>query len=117
MPVLVYTGTIFPKLAIPKEAGPRFDPMDSFPVLQEQEGNWTSPKTVHVAGVRIFQYYTTNPAKLCNAIVNFRTRNDDVFIVSFPKSGMVYVLWLGKFILFLRIFIGISFPGKLIELT
>ena len=67
----------------------------SFPVLQEQEGNWTSSRTVRVAGVRIVQFHTENPAKLSDAILKFQTSNDDVFIASFPKSGMVHFLYSG----------------------
>ena len=62
----------------------------NFPVFQEQEGEWTSPKTFLIEGVPIHDFFTPNPGTLRDYIVNFQTRRDDVFIVSYPKSGKVY---------------------------
>lgn len=59
----------------------------SFPVFQEKEGEWTSPKTFLMEGIPIHQFFTPNPAALRDYIVNFQTRADDVFVVSYPKSG------------------------------
>jgi len=59
----------------------------SFPVFQEQEGEWTSSKTFLLEGIRIHDFFTPNPAALRDYIVNFQTRGDDVFVVSYPKSG------------------------------
>ena len=61
--------------------------MASFPFLQETEGGWTSVRTVEILGVRIPAYFTTDPQLLYNFITNFQTKPDDVFIVSYPKSG------------------------------
>ncbi|XP_020607142.1 sulfotransferase family cytosolic 1B member 1-like isoform X2 [Orbicella faveolata] len=68
----------------------------SFPVFQEQEGEWTSSKTFLLEGIRIHDFFTPNPAALRDYIVNFQTRGDDVFVVSYPKSGTTWlqeILW------------------------
>ena len=59
----------------------------SFPVFEEQEGECTYPKTFLIEGTPIPQFFTSNPAALRDYIVNFQTRADDVFVVSYPKSG------------------------------
>jgi len=61
--------------------------MASFPVFQETEGEWTSVRTVEILGVRIPAYFTRDPQVLYDFITNFQTKPDDVFIVSYPKSG------------------------------
>ena len=61
--------------------------MASFPVFQETEGEWTNVKTVEILGSRIPAYFTPNPQLLYDFITNFQTKSDDVFVVSYPKSG------------------------------
>ena len=61
--------------------------MANFPILQEIEGEWRSSKTVEIMGLRIPTYFTDNPQVLYDYIVNFKTKSDDVFVVSYPKSG------------------------------
>ena len=59
----------------------------SFPVFQEQEGEWTSSKTFLMEGIPIHDFFTPNPVALRDYIVNFQTRGDDVVVVTYPKSG------------------------------
>ena len=67
--------------------------MANFPILQEIEGEWTSSKTVEIMGLRIPAYFTDDPKVLLDYIVNFKTKSDDVFIVSYPKSGKILSLF------------------------
>ena len=61
--------------------------MESFPITQLTEGEWTSPRCVEVLGVKLPAYFTTNPAVLAEFMSSFETRPDDVFVVTYPKSG------------------------------
>ena len=67
--------------------------MANFPILQEIEGEWTSSKTVEIMGLRIPAYFTDDPQVLLDYIVNFKMKSDDVFIVSYPKSGKILSLF------------------------
>ena len=61
--------------------------MASSPVFQLTEGEWTSEKFVDVLGVKISAFFTPDPQLLYDFITNFQTRPDDVFVVTYPKSG------------------------------
>ena len=61
--------------------------MANFPILQEIKGEWRSTKTVEIMGLRIPAYFTDDPQLLYAYIVNFETKSDDVFVVSYPKAG------------------------------
>ena len=61
--------------------------MANFQIQQEIEGEWRSTKTVEIMGLRIPAYFTTDPQLLHDYIANFQTKSDDVFVVSYPKSG------------------------------
>ena len=64
-----------------------FNLMASFPVIQLTEGVWTSEKWYDILGVKLPNFFTSDPAFLRDYIFNFKTRPDDVFIATYPKSG------------------------------
>ena len=61
--------------------------MTTFPVCQVTEGEWTSEKFINVLGLKMPSHFTPNPQLLCDFITNFQTRPDDIFVVTYPKSG------------------------------
>ena len=66
--------------------------MASPSVIQTREGEWTSEKYWNVLGVNIPDIFTNDPALLADYIVYFDTRADDVFVVSYPKSGSFIII-------------------------
>ena len=61
--------------------------MTSSSVLQFTEGEWTSEKLIEILGFKIPTYLVGDDALLTEFISSFQTRQDDVFIVTYPKSG------------------------------
>ena len=61
--------------------------MASSSVIQFTEGEWTSGKFIEILGLKIPAFLVGDAALLTEYISCFKTRPDDVFVATFPKSG------------------------------
>ena len=61
--------------------------MTSSEVTEVRESDYTTGNFREVLGLKIQTYFTSDPQLLSDFITNLRTRPDDVFIASYPKSG------------------------------
>ena len=62
----------------------------AYPVLQTRNGNWRSDPHYSIKGLNIPTLITSEPAKLEKYLTNFQTKSDDVFVVSYLKSGKLH---------------------------
>ena len=60
--------------------------MANYQTVQETEGDWVGPEYALVHGVRI-AVWVVDP-NFGEDLERFQTRKDDVFVASFPKSGV-----------------------------
>ena len=96
MYVFMYVCIAWPVLFVAKQRTQQFN-MASFPIIQVTEGEQRSLRLWDVLGVKIPEYFTKHPALLADYISNFETRPDDVFVVSYPKSGScIFIVILSK---------------------
>ena len=60
---------------------------EHFTVIQEKEGEFFGPRQVLIRGVRLTINAPSTSKDLERDLSRFETRSDDVYVVSFPKSG------------------------------
>ena len=61
--------------------------MAGFQVIQERKGDFKGPRQALLCGVRVPFYLPVIDTDFEKDLSRFETREDDVFIVTYPKSG------------------------------
>ena len=61
--------------------------MSDFHIIQEIEGDFKGPRQALVCGVRVPFYLPIVDSNFEKDLSRFETREDDVYIVTYPKSG------------------------------
>ena len=70
--------------------------MEDLNIFQEKDGEFTGPRHALIKDVRI-PFYEPNIDKDFEKDLNrFETRPDDVYVVSYPKSGRIIVKYLAR---------------------
>jgi len=63
--------------------------MTDFKIVQEHEGEFTGPRHALILGVRVPFYEPNIDQDFEKDFSRFETRPDDIYVVSYPKSGKV----------------------------
>lgn len=61
--------------------------MAAITIVQEQEGEFTGPRHALIHGVRVPFYEPNVDKDFEKDLSRFETRSDDIYVVSYPKSG------------------------------
>lgn len=64
--------------------------MADLQIVQEKDGQFTGPRQALLCGVRVTYYEPNVDKHFEEDLSRFETREDDVFIVTYPKSGELY---------------------------
>ena len=61
--------------------------MSEITIVQEKEGEFTGPRHALIHGIRVPFYEPNIDKDFEKDLSRFETRSDDVYVVSYPKSG------------------------------
>lgn len=61
--------------------------MAELTIVQEHEGEFSGPRHALIHGVRVPLYEPTIDKDFEKDLFRFETRTDDIYVVSYPKSG------------------------------
>lgn len=64
---------------------------EHFTVIQEKEGEFFAPRQALIHGVRLSFYAPNIDKDFERDLSRFETRSEDIYVVSFPKSGTTWV--------------------------